>query len=130
MTARPLPEDSRPNAAPCDHKFLGTRHCVKCGWVPSAAAISSRLTPLKLAFPGVVDVPGAGPVDTSSFVASHNGTTPTSYQEPSRQARGLAFLDLARLNITEALDTASAFDRKLLLGAVKVSIEQALELLK
>jgi hypothetical protein len=75
-----------------------------------------------------------GPVDTSSFVESHNGPTPTTltpaYREPSRQERGLAFLKLAQINIAEALDTASAFERKFAIVASKTCIEQALELLK
>lgn len=30
----------------CDHKFVGTNCCLKCGWVPSAAVMSARLNPM------------------------------------------------------------------------------------
>ncbi len=36
---------------PCDHKFIGSKACLKCGWVPPAEAIESRRTPMRLTPP-------------------------------------------------------------------------------
>jgi hypothetical protein len=33
---------------PCDHKFLGSPRCAKCGWEPNAAALASKTTPLRV----------------------------------------------------------------------------------
>lgn len=39
----------------CDHKFVGSKNCVKCGWTPSATAIAARLQPLRVAEPTLTD---------------------------------------------------------------------------
>lgn len=100
----------------------------------SGARVALPPAPVEEAQPNVpvraLSFPG-GPVDTSGFVESHHGPTPTTlYAEPPKSVRVVAFLELARLNIAEALDSASAFDRKFSIKAAQVSLEQALELLE
>lgn len=33
----------------CDHKFIDSKRCLKCGWGPPPAAVASRLSPVRVA---------------------------------------------------------------------------------
>lgn len=101
MTARALPEDGPSNVPPRD-----------------TAALRGAL----LRFPG-------GPVNVSSFVEAHPGPTPSSFVEPTREARAVAFLELAREQLSEAqLSGPSA--RIFLVMSAQGCIDSALGLLR
>lgn len=81
------------------------------------------VTPRVLRFAG-------GDCDVCSFVPSHNGPTPSTFVEPSREARALAFLELAKIGLDEALDGGSLSARRLSTLSAQACIASALELLK
>ncbi len=54
----------------CDHKFVGSKHCLKCGWVPSAVVYQARLNPMH-----VVAAPAISPEDRAE--RSYWETMPT-----------------------------------------------------
>ena len=90
----PLPEDGKPNVPverPRFRRVFGA-----------------------LSFPGAVDsVPGAGCVDVGSFVASHNGPTPTSRMSSAE------LLDMALSQVQRAMHV----DERKQVSAILVGID-------
>lgn len=78
----------------------------------------------RLYFPG-------GNVDASGFVEAHaDSVTPSTFVEPSRQARAVAFLELAREQLREAQTAGTSTARIVHTMSAQSCIDSALGLLR
>jgi hypothetical protein len=72
-----------------------------------------------------------GVIELKGLPAAHpGGVTPSTFVEPSREARALAFLELAREKLHESQLAGSPAARRLLVLSAQGCIDSALGILK